>query len=517
MELSTLLKSTVTRNPEKGGEVRGEFGAWRTGNMRVKYLCETIWDMKKKYKDLGSDLLLKAGKSEKILPDLIKALKESSPDEVELWVQDEYTTEEISEFKKIREAIKGLATFRKVEDNTLVSIHDLPYDPIQKLPNIYTEFRKSVEPLNHVRQCHKTPSSLPKRPNFKDVETDYDVPESMDECMRKLCGPIGGLPQTSELTVHPMKGGETEALKRLDHYLAGGKDSPAAHYKETRNGMLGTDFSTKFSSFLSLGSISPKLIHHRLTALEKEFGLTGDVNTYWIRFELLWRDYFKFVALRFGKHMFLPTGLKQKPIKDEWKGRDSVEAKRWKEGTTGVGIVDAAMRELNQTGYMSNRTRQIVASFLTKDLYVDWRIGAEHFEEKLLDHDAASNWGNWQYQAGVGNDPRGARRFNPAKQTNDYDPRGEYIKTWCPEVKQVHEKMGYTYFWTISHKVQNDLGISDLPGVKNPIKGLCADERERVNGKGGGKGFRGGKARRDAGRPRRGEGGRLAQTNDGGY
>lgn len=511
MELSPLLRQSATKNPEKSGDVKGMFGTWRTGNLRIKYLCESIWNLKENYKKLNCDLVLEAGRAETILPSIVRSLREHSDDQVEVWFQDEYTSEEVDEFKKIRDALKGIAQVHTVEDNTLVSRENLPYNSIDKLPNFYTEFRKNVEPLDHVRKCFESPQKLPPAPKYELKETAYEVPQEMDMCIHKLCAPVGGVPRhVPEHTAHPMKGGEDSALARLDHYLTGGKDAPAAHYKETRNQMLGADFSTKFSSFLSLGSISPRLIHHKITAFEEKYGLAGNVNTYWIRFELLWRDYFKFVALKYGTHLFRKQGLKQKPIKDTWKGVDSEEAKRWKEGTTGIGIVDAAMRELNQTGYMSNRTRQIVASVLCKDYYVDWRVGAEHFEEKLLDHDAASNWGNWQYQAGVGNDPRGSRRFNPAKQTHDYDPQGEYIKTWCPEVKDVTEKMGFTYFWTISDKVKKQLDLHDLPGVKRPIKGLCSDERERVNGKGGGKGFRGGKARRDAGRPRRGEGGRLA-------
>lgn len=513
MELSPLLKQSVSKNPEKSGDVKARFGAWRTGNLRVKYLCQSIWDLKENYKKRGTDLILSAGRAETLLPELIKSIKNGGTDgEVELWIQDEYTSEEVDEFKKIRTALQGLAKVETVEDNTLVSRANLPYKSIEKdLPDFYTSFRKDVEPLDHIHKCFETPSKFPPAPKCSEIETPYSVPGDMNTCITKLCAPLGGVPNdVPNTTAHPMQGGETEALARLDHYLTGGTDAPAAHYKETRNQMLGADFSTKFSSFLSLGTISPRLIHHRLTEFEEQYGLKGNVNTYWIRFELLWRDYFKFVALKFGSHLFRKRGLKQKPIHDDWKGVSSKEFQRWKAGTTGVGIVDAAMRELNLTGYMSNRTRQIVASFLTKDLYVDWRIGAEWFEEKLLDHDAASNWGNWQYQAGVGNDPRPARRFNPAKQTHDYDTQGEYIKTWCLEVKDVHEKMGFTYFWTISNKVQHQLQISDLPGVGDPIKGLCTDERERVNGKGG-KGFREGKARRDAGRPRRGEGGRLAQ------
>lgn len=509
MELSGLLKQSVTKNSEKSGDVKGMFGTWRTGNFRVQNLCESIWDLRRGYEKLGVELLIKAGRSEKVLPALVQSLKEGSSNEIELWFQDEYTSEEIDEFKAIRAALKDQVTVNTIEDNTLVSISNLPYD-VKDLPNFYTEFRKSVEPLNHITKSTDAPTSLPKAPEYEAVENDYEVPADMETCVRRLCGKIGGVPKNvPDITAHPMRGGETAALARLEHYLKGGRNAPAAHYKETRNEMLGPDFSTKFSSFLSLGTLSARLIYHRVTQFERENGLKGNVNTYWILFELLWRDYFKFVGLKYGNHLFTKRGLKNKPIQDKWLGIESKEARRWKSGTTGVGIVDAAMRELNQTGYMSNRTRQICASFLCKDLYVDWRIGAEHFEEKLLDHDAASNWGNWQYQAGVGNDPRGARRFNPAKQTHDYDPEGEYIKTWCREVKQVQDKMGYTYFWTIPGKLQQQLNLADLPGVKDPIKGLCGDERERVNGKGG-KGFRGGKARRDAGRPRRGEGGRLA-------
>lgn len=204
--------------------------------------------------------------------------------------------------------------------------------------------------------------------------------------------------------------------------------------------------------------------------------------------------------------MFLKTGLKQKPV-DKWKGPESAEALRWKAGNTGVGLVDAAMRELNQTGYMSNRTRQVVASFLCKDLYVDWRIGAEYFEEKLLDHDPSSNWGNWSYQAGVGNDPREGRRFNPIKQSHDYDPSGEYIKTWCPEVKDVTEKMGWVLHWTINEKQQRLLGLDDLPQCKNPIKGLCSNDERTKNGKERVGYKKNSKSKRDF---RRGEGGRLA-------
>ncbi len=390
MELSSILKSSVSKNPEKKGETRGLFGTWRTGNMRVKYLCESIWDTKRRYQALGNELYITAGRAEKILPELVNQLKKDAAN-VEVWMQDEYTSEERDEEQRIREALSSQSgiKLRTVEDNCLVELGKLPYS-VKKLPDVFTAFRKSVEPLD-VRHPYRSPKKLPPSPIYKCVDTPYHVPSEMADCIERLCQPVGGIPKISENTAHPMLGGETEALKRLSHYLTGGKSAPAATYKQTRNEMLGADFSTKFSSFLSQGAISPRLIYHRLKEFEESSGLKGNENTYWILFELLWRDYFRYVGLKFGVHLYTKWGLKQKKTNEVWKGVRSEEAQRWKSGTTGVGIVDAAMRELNQTGYMSNRTRQIVASFLCKDLEVDWRIGAEYFEEKLIDHDSCVN------------------------------------------------------------------------------------------------------------------------------
>ena len=103
-------------------------------------------------------------------------------------------------------------------------------------------------------------------------------------------------------------------------------------------------------------------------------------------------------------------------------------------GRTGYPFIDANMRELLHTGFMSNRGRQNVASFLVRDLGLDWRLGAMHFERLLLDYDPASNYGNWQYAAGVGSDPREDRYFNIVKQASSYDPDCEYIRLWCPEL-----------------------------------------------------------------------------------
>lgn len=201
-------------------------------------------------------------------------------------------------------------------------------------------------------------------------------------------------------------------------------------YHETRNGTLGLDFSTKLSAWLALGCVSARQIHQYLLDFEEArsdlgkgvqgYGQGENRGTAAVRFELLWRDYFRLATRKFGSRLFQIGGFKT-DTSYPWKhpqGDEEVQhqVSRFLEGTTGTGFIDASMRELFLTGYTSNRLRQNVASFLAKHLGIDWRIGAEWYESMLCDYDLSSNWGNWQYNAGVGNDPREARVFNPVKQ-----------------------------------------------------------------------------------------------------
>ena len=150
-------------------------------------------------------------------------------------------------------------------------------------------------------------------------------------------------------------------------------------------------------------------------------------STYWIYFELLWREYFYWYARRYKRQLFRFGGIQnQAPLTSFYAHR----FQQWKKGETPFPIVNACMHQLNETGYMSNRGRQLVASCLVHELGLDWRYGAAYFESQLVDYDVASNWGNWQYLAGVGADPRGSRQFNLEKQTEMYDPHMEFIDRW---------------------------------------------------------------------------------------
>ncbi|RLN12620.1 Cryptochrome DASH, chloroplastic/mitochondrial [Panicum miliaceum] len=157
-------------------------------------------------------------------------------------------------------------------------------------------------------------------------------------------------------------------------------------------------------------------------------------STYWVLFELIWRDYFRFLSAKYGNSIFHLGGPRK--VVSKW-SQDQALFESWRDGRTGYPLIDANMRELSATGFMSNRGRQIVCSFLVRDMGIDWRMGAEWFETCLLDYDPASNYGNWTYGAGVGNDPREYRYFSIPKQAKAYDPEGKYVAYWLRELRSL--------------------------------------------------------------------------------
>jgi deoxyribodipyrimidine photo-lyase len=352
---------------------------------------------------------------------------------------------------------------------------DLPFDNISELPNIYTSFRKSVEPLrDQPRSTLPAPTQLPPLPpDIPPQQSPFRIPTNLDDLLKALLAPLEqdstfGLvnppkwPGGNVESAHPFTGGESHALDRISFLISSGAMSS---YKATRNGMLGRDFSTKLSAYLAQGHCTARQVHWAMKDFEEGKGAGKDIQGYGhgendgttaVRFELLWRDYMHLCMRKFGPAMFHLYGIrpdesrnnKTPPPPKNWRkldrrtpGNDPAETRevfcRFRSGRTGVGLIDASNRELFLTGYTSNRARQNVASFLASHLEIDWRIGAEWYECMLTDYDAPSNWGNWQYVSGVGNDPRQGRVFNPVKQAMDYDPQGEYIKAWVPELRGV--------------------------------------------------------------------------------
>jgi deoxyribodipyrimidine photo-lyase len=301
----------------------------------------------------------------------------------------------------------------------LYHTQDLPA-PVQHTPDVFSQFRKDNENLTPIRAPLPTPTQLPR---FVAKLEAGELPHLSDFGHEAVA--------THPLAALPFEGGETAGLKRLQHYLWGSE--AVTTYKETRNGLLGADYSSKLSPWLALGCLSPKKVYAELRRFEVE--RVKNESTYWLFFELLWRDFFRLMGKKHGNNLFKKGGPQRKNMRHLSNNRASFE--QWASGTTGVPFIDANMRELNATGWMSNRGRQNVASFLVRDLKVNWQMGAEYFESLLLDYDPCSNWGNWNYVAGVGSDPREDRYFNILTQALRYDPEGDYVRHWCPEFKLV--------------------------------------------------------------------------------
>ncbi len=225
-----------------------------------------------------------------------------------------------------------------------------------------------------------------------------------------------------EVQANTFFGGEHNAIRHLHDYFS---TDAAMRYKQTRNALDGWASSTKLSPYLALGNLCPRKIWQYLKRYEAQNG--KNESTYWIGFELLWREYFQWLLLQKSRQFFMFQGhANEKPLTSYYSERFT----KWCQGSTPYPLVNACMRQLNATGYISNRGRQIVASCLVNELSVDWRFGAAYFQQQLIDYDVASNWGNWQYIAGVGVDPRGGRHFNLNTQTQMYDPNGDFVKKW---------------------------------------------------------------------------------------
>ncbi|XP_043923143.1 cryptochrome DASH-like [Protopterus annectens] len=427
----------------------------KTGPFRLKFLLEGVKDLRETLKKKGSNLLMRRGKPEDIIQDLIKELGSVTA----VAFHEEVTAEELN----VENNVKQVCFQLKVNvvtfwGSTLYHRDDLPFRHISRLPDVFTHFRKSVETQAKVRSTLQMPEML--KPVPLGLE-EGSIPTYEDFSERD--------PLTDPRTVFPFSGGEGPALARLKHYFW--DSNLVASYKETRNGLIGAEYSTKFAPWLALGCISPRYIYEELKKYEKE--RTENESTYWVIFELLWRDYFRFVALKCGRKIFFLKGLQDKEV--SWK-KDQRIFDTWKDGKTGVPFVDACMRELALTGFMSNRGRQNVASFLTKDLGIDWRMGAEWFEYLLVDYDVCSNYGNWLYSAGIGNDPRENRKFNIIKQGLDYDANGDYIRLWVPELKDIKGGDIHTP-WTLSSAALTHAGVN-LPETY-PLPVVIAPEWSR--------------------------------------
>lgn len=380
--------------------LRPFLGFERMGAFRKKFLWESLHDLREELSKQGGGLIIKQGD----LPVVFEDLRAAYDCDII------YCTEAIGTEERDQERALKACGFdvRTIHDHCLYHKDDLPFE-LNDAPEVYTPFRKKLEKYADVRP-------LQPMPGFKNlVEVDESIlpPPALDGIAKEV----------DDRSAFPFKGGRIAAKERLKHYLW--ESNLITSYKETRNGLVGMDYSSKLSAWLSLGCISAREVYHEVKRYEGE--RKKNSSTYWLIFELIWRDFFQFMLMKHRQKLFLASGIQGGAT--NWT-HDEKRLLSWINGETKNDFINANMREIKETGFMSNRGRQVVASYLINDLNCDWRYGAAYFESVLIDYNAASNYGNWQYIAGVGNDPRPDRYFNPKTQAERYDPEQAFQRMW---------------------------------------------------------------------------------------
>jgi deoxyribodipyrimidine photo-lyase len=381
-----------------------QFGFKRLGNIRRQFLNRVLEDFHLQLKALGGYLLIKKGNQVEVITEL-----HSHYHIAKVYTKKQVGIEEKRENDRLKKSLlsKGV-DFEEYSTSTVYHPSDLPFS-ISSIPEVFNKFRKIVEKESLVRKPLETPIKLTCPIISKDFQEKN--PFKSDFVMDERCS-------------LPNLGGELAALNHLQSYIF--EKQNILHYKETRNELFGGDFSSKLSQWLSLGCISPKYIYHEIKRFEQN--VMANESTYWLIFELLWRDFFRFSFKKHPLEYYQLHGILGSSERKSIRNQAIIDS--WVNGTTANSFVNAAMNELRITGWISNRMRQIVASYFIYELEQDWRVGAAYFESQLIDYDVASNWGNWSYIAGVGNDPRAGRRFNLEKQVQQYDKDGKYQELW---------------------------------------------------------------------------------------
>lgn len=386
-------------------DVVSPWGFRRVAEHRTLFISQGLDALNTELNQYGHSLHVFEGQASDVIAKLVKNYRFDG-----VICEEIAAPEEIDQVQALRAQHIQVRTFNHA---TLLPIAALPFK-LEHTPNVFTQFRKVVEsaaikpvsPSTHLGQLAI----------IKPITLFADAPETKNDSDNNSALPISKL---------ICRGGEGAGQQYLAYYF---NSAAPKLYKETRNALIGLNFSTKFSPWLAQGFLSPRQIyqalkHYETTVIEND-------STYWIWFELLWRDYFRLIMAKFGRRLFCQTGLGIGKVKVN---HHVQHFEAWCKGNTESVFINAGMNELNKTGYLSNRMRQIVASYLIHELDCDWRAGAAWFEAQLIDYDVFSNQGNWAYIAGCGTDPRGGRHFNIQKQQKTYDPEGRYVRLWSDQ------------------------------------------------------------------------------------
>ncbi|MFO7779886.1 MAG: deoxyribodipyrimidine photo-lyase [Nitriliruptoraceae bacterium] len=372
---------------------------------RVAQLVDAVRDLRSSLKDLGGELVVRHGDT---LAEVHRLAIEVTADELHL-------SADVSAHARRREASLRALAARELGDRLRVHRHDgVMVVPAGEVRPSGGDHFKVFTPYwrRWVDVPRRDPLPVPSRVPTPTTVATGRIPA------------LAALTDVDRLADELPPGGETAARARAEWWFEG----PVDAYDEARN-HLAVDGTSKLSHHVHLGVISATELAARVD--RRQPGQEAFLQ------ELCWRDFNH--QLLAARPDLVHTDIRTQG--DDWRdGAQAAEdAAAWKQGRTGYPVVDAGMRQLQREGWMHNRARMIVASFLTKHLYVDWRVGAWHFMDHLVDGDLANNFGQWQWTAGTGTDSRPNRMFNPVTQSERYDPGGIYLRRYVPELAEVDD------------------------------------------------------------------------------
>ena len=400
----------------------------------VQFMCESLIELKKDYLKKNGKLNFYKGDTLDVLKDIHKKYK----------IENIGFNVDYSPYAKKRDI--SIINWAKKENINIYNEEDIL---LQNLLEGDTKSKNSGDPykvftpfMKYLRSTYDVRNISKKKPSLinKSIITKYSINDKDLKLFYQ---------QNDNLNV---KSGRHEAKKKLKLI------KKQQEYDEMRNCL--TYKTTHLSAYTNLGLLSIREIYHY--CLEKLGKDNGIIN------ELYWRDFYYNIIYFYPQ--IVGNSFKEKYDNIKWRN-DKKEFKLWCEGKTGFPIVDACMRQMNTIGYMHNRGRMIVASFLTKDLLIDWRWGEKYFATQLQDYSISANNGGWQWTAGTGTDSQPYFRiFNPWSQSKSYDPNCEYIKKWIPELEDVNNKD--IHEWDKKYK--------DYKNIKYP-EPIVDHKKERLN------------------------------------
>jgi len=397
---------------------------------RTQFLLESLSDLDQSLRERGSRLVVLRGRPEHELPRLAG----------DVGAREVHFTREVTPYGRLRG--------REVHDAfQAAGVAEHAHPGLNVVDDVAALTTKDDRPYSVFSPFHRSWLAMPRR-EVLDAPGRVPLPDGLEDTTRVPTLEELGLAQEVE---EPMLGGEEEGQRRVDAFL----EQHVYDYRDNHNA-LGADRTSRLSPYLHFGCLSPRQIEDRLGDSEGEYAF---------RRQLCWRDFYHQVINRFPQNAREEFQERYRGT-IEWTGGDE-EFQAWTEGRTGFPLVDAGMRQLRREGWMHNRARLVVGSFLTKELGVDWRRGEAWFMRLLLDGDEANNNGNWQWIASVGTDPHPffRRMYNPASHMERFDPGGHYVRRYVPELGPVPDEY-IREPWTMPRETQDAVGCvigSDYP------------------------------------------------------